>query len=241
MWEISLIVQAKNAKYLEIIENKIKSLTKFKVHSALHNNAGSSTLSLATEKPEIELINLLKILIAEAIIFIEKEDLIKKKVDFKNTQQIGVGAFIKALVLFDFEADKNEIICSLELNKTIDLHAFFNFRLRALKKKWLELLNLVNQNNGLIGGADILLEMLVENLSFSDKNIFIEKSCDEFVLLDEEGKKIQEGISGIIFDEIELVTNLIILAPKKIKILCKSDISKETMNLIGYIFGNRVK
>jgi len=242
MWEISLNLQTKNEKFLEIIENKVKSLEKFKVHSALSRNSGVSTLSLATDKPELELINLLKSLIAEAIIFIEKEALIKKESNLKNVTKTSFGAFIKALVLFDFEADKKEIMCSLDLTKNLDLNAFFNFRLRSLKKKWLELINLTNQNNGFIGGADVLLEMLVDNLEVSDRKVFVEKVSQEFILLDEEGKKIEEEkLSKSIFDEIELVTSLIILAPKKINVLCKNDISKETMNLINYIFAGRVK
>lgn len=242
MWEISLIIQTKNEKFLEIIEKKVKSFKDIKVHSALSKNLGLSTLSIATEKPELILIDNLKILIAETIILTEKETLIKKEVDFKNITKTTYGAFIKALVLFDFEADKNEIICSLDLTKNIDLHSFYSFKLKNLKKKWLELIKLTNQNNGFIGGADILLEMLVDSLEVSDRKVFVEKVGGRFVLLDEEGKEIKEKrLSKSIFDEIELVTNLIILAPKSIKILCKYDITKETMNLINYIFNGRVK
>lgn len=242
MWEISLNVQTKNEKFLEIIEKKVKSLDKIKVHSALSRNLGVSMLSLATEKPELELINILKSLIAETIIFIEKEALIRKESNLKNVTKTSFGAFIKALVLFDFDADKKEIMCSLDLNKNLDLHAFFNFRLRPLKKKWQELIQLTNQNNGFIGGADVLLEMLVDNLEVSDRKVFVEKVRSKFILLDEEGREIKgDRVSSNIFDEIELVTNLIILAPKTIKILCKYDITKETMNLINYIFAGRVK
>ena len=62
-----------------------------------------------------------------------------------------------------------------------------------------------------------------------------------FEFYDENGDRCKDAfLTKKITDEAELITNLILLSPKKIKLMCKDKLTKESLNLINYIFSNKL-
>ncbi len=242
MWEISISCNSKFKSHLYFISSALDTYKDVKIYKAVSTKNGLTTLSLATKKEDRLLIDFLKDKIADAIIFIEKEEYIKKHSKFKLVSSTCKSAFKKALVLFDFEEDKEYTLRKLSLDKNINLHAFFQFRLQQLKKKWAELVLITNQENSLLGGADVLLGFLIESIKPTDRKVFVDTKNKNYVLLNEAGEIIRERyISENISDEVDLVTNLIVLSPLRINILCKNNITSETYNLLNCIFSGRVK
>ncbi len=241
MWEISLIIQTKYKRYLQVLEEKLKiEFDSNKIQSAFYDGKENSTLSLAIKEPTYKFKKTLKKLIAEIVLLTEKENIILNNIKHHNKDITSKSVFVKTLVLFDFEEEKKEIENLIELSKRIDLHAFFNFRLMHLKNKWLDLVNLANKDDSVVSNAEVLLEILVESLTPSGRIVIVEYDKG-FELYDENGKKCDESfLSSEINDEVELITNLILLSPKKIKIMCKEKISAESLNLINYIFSNKL-
>lgn len=242
MWELSISCNSKFSSHLNYIFSTLDKLKGVKIYKALSEKDNVSTLSIATHKKENEVVDLVKDKIAEAIIYIEKDKYITAHSNLKMRASAGKKTFKKALVLFDFDDDKSLILEQLTLDKNINLHAFYQFRLRHLKKKWEDLVTITNQENSLLGGTDVLLGFLIESIKPTDRKVFVDKNTKNFILLNEAGEQIDEGfVSKNITDEVDLVTNLIVLSPRKINILCKDNISKETYNLINYIFNGKVK
>ena len=241
MWEISLIIQTKYKKYLMVLEEKLKiEFGENKIQSAFYDSKDNSILSIAIDNPTYKFKKTLKKLIAEIILITEKEEIIMNNIKSPTSEQTSNSVFIKTLVLFDFEEEKREIESLLELSKKIDLHAFFNFRLSKLKNKWFELVNLANRDDSIISNAEVLLEVLVESIAPSGR-IIIVKYDKGFEFYDENGDRCKDAfLTKKITDEAELITNLILLSPKKIKLMCKDKLTKESLNLINYIFSNKL-
>lgn len=242
MWEISISCNSKFKNHLNFISDALDTYKDVKIYKATSTKHGLTTLSVATKKEDRLFISFLKDKIADAIIFIEKDEYIKKHSQFKLVSSTSKNAFKKALLLFGFEEDKDYILNKLNLNNNINIHAFFQFRLQHLKRKWEELVIITNQEDTLFGGTDVLLGFLIESIKPTDRKVFVDIKNKNFVLLNEAGEVIRERfVSDNITDEVDLVTNLIVLSPLKINILCKNNITSETYNLLNCIFNGRVK
>lgn len=245
MWEISIISSSKNRHYLFNIKKNLSA--KFKNSGLLcvcEKINDNHILSIACSSKIQEIQNYLKEVLAERIVLIFKEDFLNKMIIMENVSETCKSAFIKALMCFDFENDVNIVFDELNINSNINLEAFYKFRLGKLRNKWNDLINATSYDSMYLNNYEIFLEFLkflIESIKPTFKEINVYFKDNYYVLLDENGKRIVcNEASKVYKDEISLVTDLIMLAPLKIKFYC-GNVSRDTQKLISYIFDGRVQ
>lgn len=242
MWEISIEMPLKFKRYLVNIENnlleKYKDLGLFMALAKKHN---SYVLSIALNNPNNKYKQDLKYQIAEAIVLSEKEDFFKTYFDCDYLSLSCRNAFINALVMFNLEEEIEDVSNLINIETNMITHAFFVFRLKDVLIKWKELLYVSSQQI-LYDTPEILFEFLkflVSSINSKHEKVAVVKENKKFLINDEKNKKIENDKIIDATDEVELVTNLIILSPKQIIIDIKL-ISNEVVSLLKYIFEERL-
>lgn len=242
MWEITLFSKLKYKKYFEYIKESLENNLQEKSLFALAKNGNTVVISIASESKDEKTLDYIKNLIAEVIVLIEKEEFLKSKLVLENLSGVCKMALIKALVLFDIEDDIAVTKKHINLNTNIDLHAFFIFRLKELQKKWKHLVFLTSNDSFYENNVEILLEFLrflIESLPFNKEVVTVSKQDKKFCVCYKTTSAKSKMLRDTIGNEIDLVTTLISLSPKKIY-LKDINLSEETFNMIKYIFNQRV-
>lgn len=242
MWEISIEMPIKFKRYLVNIENYL--LEKYKdlgIFMALAKKQNSFVLSLAVNLPNNKFKQDIKLQISETIILSEKEDFFKTKFNCENLSDSCKDAFINALIMFNFEEEILYVSSLLDIDKNVITHAFFVFKLKELMLKWQELLYISSQQI-LYNTPEILFEFLrflVSNINSKYEKVEIVKRDKKYLINDDKNNTIKNDKIIDATDEIELITNLIILSPKQIIIDIKL-VSNEMVSLLKYIFDERL-
>lgn len=167
-----------------------------------------------------------------------KERFLDEKLIMPTQEIISKTAFKKALISFDKETDFYIVSKNLDLNKNLYIDSFYNFKLKALKNKWEELVVLANENSDYLVSRDAffdLLKFLIDNLEIGREEVDIFE--------DENGYSItsQEPILDFECEKLskeKLVSSIIEICPKKINFFCRSD--DTTANFLSKIFDKRV-
>lgn len=244
MWEISITLKPKNRHYL--VELKKKLIENFKKNGIIcvcEKVDNQFVLSVACFERIDEVKAFLKQLISEIIVIISKEEFMNKHIDMSNISETCRMAFIKALVYFDYENDVKMLEGKIEIDSNINIEAYSKFRCEELKKKWLELIDATSCNSMGLNNYEIFLDFLkflIESIKPAFKEINVYFRNNFFIMLDQDGNKINNSCSKFYKDEFGLVTDLIMLAPEKINFFCEN-LSLETKRLISYIFDGRIK
>lgn len=157
------------------------------------------------------------------------------------------------MIAFDRETDKYLIAHNLKIEKDIYLDSFYNFRLKSLKNKWSELIKLANENASYLLCNDTfidLLKFLIENIEISNALVNVVKKQESFFICDEKFNQINTKDEGLCLlknygkpqneAEIDLITSLIALSPKRINVYCDKNENNSTLSLISQLFGHRV-
>lgn len=194
-----------------------------------------------------EIIKTIKTKIAENILLYYKKDYIISRLNFNKNSNIKMQVFLKALVCFDSEIDKEIILNRLEnINKNIVVESFINFKVNFLKRKWNELIDLANDNAIYLTSEDTfneLIKFLISNLEnrIGAVNIFNKNNC--YFLCDVNGSVIDDFLcenSGR-YDDEKLLTNLIALNPEKIIIHEKNLVEDKLLNNLYEYFSSRIE
>lgn len=162
-----------------------------------------------------------------------KENFLKDNLCLPSHEKISLMAFKKALMNFDRETDLYIISKNLELKSTLNLDSFYEFKLKALRDKWGELVLLANENSEYLIGDEAfydLLKFLVDNLEIRENEISVfEKENGYSIMADECFESLNNEA---------LVSTLIELSPKKINFYC--DKEDATVNFLTKIFSERI-
>ena len=149
----------------------------------------------------------------------------------------------ETLFHFDEDYDKSIIRQILQLNESLNILGFFNFKLLDLKTKWQQLINLIKNNAEVLNSYVINLDLTRYLLNELDNNIdkvCLFTECNKYFLKTTKGE-------NIIFKKInfskkqtfkEVLKSLVMLSPKNI-ILC-SDINKEELNIFKDVFYDKI-
>ena len=163
-----------------------------------------------------------------------KENFLKDNLCLPSHEKISLMAFKKALMNFDRETDLYIISKNLELKSTLNLDSFYEFKLKALRDKWGELVLLANENSEYLIGDEAfydLLKFLVDNLEIRENEISVfEKENGYSIMADECFESLNNEA---------LVSTLIELSPKKINFYC--DKEDATVNFLTKIFSEPIK
>lgn len=245
MWEISITIKPKNRHYLvELKKNLIAKFKKNGIICVCEKVDNQYVLSIASFEHIDEVKAYVKQLLLEIIVLTTKEEFMNKNIVMDNVSETCRMAFIKALMYFDYENDLKMIENMLSMESNINIDAFGKFKCGELKNKWAELIDATSYNSVHSSNYEIFLDFLrflIESIKPSFKEINVYYRNNLFIMLDEKGKRItKNNCSRFYKDEFGLVTDLIMLAPKKINFFCEN-ISVETKKLISYIFGSRIE
>lgn len=246
MWEYSITFE--DEKSSEFFKKELNKIIK------KHNGIITGLYSLNCYKiliavPIIErfkIHNIIKEKIAESILLFFKKKFILSGLDFEINKTIEMSVFIKSLIVFDSDIDKEIIIERLKFDNNLIVNSFLNFKLGFLKHKWKELISLANDNAMYLLSRDSFLELikfLISNLENRQYvvNIFSKENC--YLLCDVEGNSIKDFLleKNIIYDDSSLLTSLVALNPQKIIIHCNSFIKDRLLKNLYEFFSNRIE
>lgn len=240
MWEFSISVNSNEIEIAKFLYQTIKQQTQ-ELGSVVtcYEEGGRIFVLIACPKTEqSRSCVVVQRCIIKVVCGIFKERFLTENLHLPMQENIGMTAFKKALLNFDKETDFYIISKNLDLNKNLYLDSFYNFKLKALKSKWEELVSLANENSDYLVSPDAffdLLKFLIDNLEIGRDEIS--------VFQDENGYCITSKEPIVDFDceklsKEKLVSSLIEICPKKINFFCKSD--EETAGFLSKIFEERV-
>ncbi|MDY3659258.1 MAG: sporulation protein YtxC [Eubacteriales bacterium] len=252
MFEFQVSVSEDNAKVAKQIFLDLKKVsddlkmvvTSYSEHNKIFVVVGCDEI----EKPRLNFI--LGDIISDAISTFYKMEYIDENLRVPISNVVNISAFKKALVAFDRETDKYIITRVLKFEREVNLDALYNFRLKSLRSKWQEIIKLANDNASYLLCNDTfvdLLKFLIDNIEISRGLVNVVKEEERYKLCDENFNEISRSDCPLscleeIDDggEINLITSLIALSPKKINVYCNAFENSPTLTLISQIFENRI-
>ncbi len=242
MWELNISVDNNKSDSLTGIEGRIRPFVRpGKGIMILDRERGRTYLSIACEEDLCERLQReLREAVSDAITVDFKEKFLLRHSRLPKANKINYNAFLKALVAFDREWDRELVLKNLVYKDELLLDGFYNFRLKELREKWQEVCDLANQNSGYLEYHETFLELLrflVQTIDTKEKHITIVKEKDEYGFLNADGKAVNRQklkLDRTITDE-TLLPNLITVAPKEIRLL-NCQIPDYVKNLMSCIF-----
>lgn len=233
MWEFCLTTCKLDVARF-IFQSMKEELDGYQTVLTCYEKYGSFNIMFACPMEEqTRLTNILEKNIIKVICSYYKEGFLKENLCLPSHEKISLMAFKKALMNFDRETDLYIISKNLELKSTLNLDSFYDFKLKALRDKWGELVLLANENSDYLIGDDAfydLLKFLVDNLEIKENEISVfEKENGYSIMADE----CFESLSNE-----ALVSTLIELSPKKINFYC--DKENSTVSFLTKIFSERI-
>ena len=97
-----------------------------------------------------------------------KTEYVVEKLKFKTKNNMKACALVKALVNFDMQSDNKVIRYKLKLKNELNVYSFYKFCLGDLRDKWLQLIEITNQNIGFLGFDETYIDIvrfLVDGIS----------------------------------------------------------------------------
>jgi len=157
------------------------------------------------------------------------------------TDDKSLNSFIlSSLIIINLEDEVNYSEAYTTLSKVINIRSFVFFKLHNIIDMWIKEIEFYNYSFGDIHKEEFYLEFLrfiAQNLTGKFDIMFLEDSIDTMLILDKKRNKIKTISKQ---DEIGVIVNLIMLAPKKIIINCIDKLSHKVASLITYIFQDKV-
>lgn len=161
----------------------------------------------------------------------------------KSFDDISNEAFLQALLYFDRETDRYLVSKYLQLENQINIDGFFNFKLKVLREKWLELVEIANDNQIYLYSDDTFMELikfLVDNIEYKSEVVNIVEQNKKYVITDSDFEEIDLNCQCD-DDDKNLISSLISLCPKNINIYCSDIIPNKLTKLICCLFEKRVR
>ena len=236
MWEITLVGKPKDLEYFLELKDYLKNLIKNDIIIVLSfENSLICSIALSNESK----LSIVKRKIIEMIIKIVKTDFYLEKLKFFTADKSLNSFVLSSLIYVNLQDEVDFASKVADIAKYIDIRSFVYFRLHRLIDVWENEVEYYNYNFG-NNQEELYLEILkflASNSNAKQDIMYIEESSHDMILLDKQKKELK-SIPKI--DEIGILVQLIMLAPKKIIINCIGSLSQKVTNLISYIFEDRV-
>lgn len=246
MWEYSITFE--NEEYAKYLKNSLNEI--IKSHNGVITTLSQNNLiKVLIAVPIIErfkIHNLIREKVAENILLNYKKDFIISKLEFDiNHQNLNMQIFLKALVVFDSDTDKEIIMERMKFDSNLVVNSFINFKLSFLKRKWKELIDLANDNSMYLlnnDSFDELIKFLISNLEYRYHTINIFSKQDCYMLYDTTGAVVDDFLidKNIVYDDNHLLTSLVALNPEKIVVHCNTFVKDKLLKTLYDYFSNRV-
>ena len=179
-------------------------------------------------------------MLSETIVDIYKMQYFIKTINLNFLPVEQKEVILKALVLFDIETDIYFVLTSIENLHTIILKSFDYFILKKIKHKWKESAIITNLNGSYLLNYDVFIEFLkflISSIQPKTPVVNLKSDLKKFLIFD--GNNLVTSRVDL-KDELGLITNLILLAPKNINIHCIDKVNNKTFKTLYYLFDKKI-
>ena len=245
MWEFCINLPDKNIESSKRIYLALKEFCKnYNGVVTTYERCGNiSILSSCENCDSSRLKHFIENLIADVICEDYKLNFLKANLSLTGLDEISKKAFMQALVSFDKDSDKYLVENQLILTSSIDLDAFYYFKLSMLRDKWQELANIANDNKAYLSSNDTLVELLkflVDNLELKNDTINLMQEKNQIIFYDTNFNELKKN--DMLEKDIDstIISSLISLAPKYVNIYCGQSFNSNLVKLLKQIFDKRI-
>ena len=238
MWEYSINVNNSNRNIINFLYSSLKKFL-FECNGlvALNEEKNYSSILIGVEeKYKEKLQSFLSKCITKSICSFYKLEFLNKNLIIPSNEEVLGLAFKRAMINFDKETDYYIISRNIEFDKEIYLDSFYNFKLKKLQDKWIELINLANENREFLLDRYALLDLLkflIDNIDIATEEIDIVENEEGYRIFTSKEEEILE-----IKNKEDLISSVIDLSPQKMNIYCQD--SNKAIDLLSFMYEKRV-
>lgn len=245
MWEFAIFIDKSKKSIAKSIYNKIKSFSGCCDNIvSYHENQDEICVPCACNDFEkFRYKSFLEEVLIEVFCENYKKQFLIDNLVVKTCDDISNEAFLQALLYFDRETDRYLISKYLQIENQINIDGFFNFKLKVLREKWLELVEIANDNQIYLYSDDTFIELikfLVDNIEYKSDVVNIVEQNKKYVITNSDFEEIDLNEQCEDKDK-SLISSLISLCPKNINIYCSDIMPNKVTKLICSLFEKRVK
>lgn len=245
MWEFCINMSDKNITASKKIYLALKDFCKeYNGIVTTYERCGNISILVSAENcDENRYKHFIANLISDIICDDYKLAFLKENLSLPNLDSISKNAFMQALLSFDKEADKYIIQKFLTLEKSIDIEAFYYFRLSPLREKWKELVQIANDNKAYLSSNETLVELLkflVNNLELKNETINLMQDNDKVCFYDTNFKLLKTNDASDKDIDSTIISYLISFAPKYVNIYKQDNFNSALIKLLKQIFDKRI-
>ncbi|MCL2177568.1 MAG: putative sporulation protein YtxC [Firmicutes bacterium] len=265
--QTKICIDSNKSVYLDYIKNYLENNTRKLLVKKSETNGRTCLLVYGSDKTNAVLLKLIKEAIADVCCTFYKYNFLSSKLNLQAKSSLEKATFLKALICFDRDGDIEEINKLLKVTEkdTLQLDAFINFKLKELKNRWLDIIQLTNENIRYLSCPDTfteLLKYLINTNKAKHDEVHIVQKEDRVFVCDSKLNSLTEGqtISGYVLGEINnyycngerkdalkisdfegnVIMSLINLSPKKIVIHENALVSNREYKMIKNLFLDRI-
>ena len=247
MFELTISTSKQKVKDINFIISKLRPcLKQIKGILVCEEIDGRVKLALAVHESKKDMfLGAIFDIIAEAIVISYKEEYLQNNISMKNLNEVTNAVFIKALVMFDKDNEKDIVKNKLTASGEIVIDSFYLFRLWDLEKKWSDLCRVIKDNSSYLQIEGTLFEMLrflimSNNILFGE--LHLHKGEKTIYAHGKDGKEVfsvsyREKDNG---SKIGVISELLSLSPEKI-IIHNDIVDNELSSYIESLFDGRVR
>ena len=236
MWEITIKGKPSDIVYFLELKNTLKDLFKKDILVVITFEK-DLLCSVATINSNI--ISHSKRIVWETIIKIVKIEYMQENLNC-FTQDKSLNSFLLSnLIMLDIKDEIEYAIQTVKLSKILSIRSFIYFKLHNFIELWKREVDYLNKHFSGENEENYLgfLKFLANNSSPKSDIMYLQQNKSEMLLLDKKGKKLKILEKN---DDIGIIANLVMYAPKKLIINCIDSLSQKVSSLISYIFEDRV-
>lgn len=158
-----------------------------------------------------------------------------------NKNNFYQNVLVNTICIFDNEYDKQIVSRVVDVDKTLCIDGYYNFRLGAIKKKWQEITKLVSDNFYVLSDNTMIVEFLqylLESTPSKVKQLSVSIDGDSFVLYGNGDKVISPTLSLAkrTSCEEEVMLNVLFLKPQTVKIYHSDSLSRDFCEMLNALF-----
>ncbi|MCI5497898.1 MAG: hypothetical protein MR412_04870 [Firmicutes bacterium] len=236
MWEITLLGNASDIVYYLELKNTLK------------RNFGNDVLAVITfEKAlviSIAVLNKAKIakaknLVMQTIIRIVKVEYMQNNLKcFCNDKSLN-SFLLSNIITLDMKDEVKYALQVAKLSSIVNIRSFVLFKLHNFIDLWEREIAYLNAQFSSREDDKYLdlLKFIANNNSSKWDILYLETTKDQMFLLDKKRNTLK---AVCIDDEVGIIANLVMFAPKKLIINCSHLLSDKVSNLIAYIFEDKI-
>ena len=227
MWKYNIVVPKEYGIIVYRLKSILKNnLSKYRHAQAILEESDKYKYCLIVEEDvenhvKAEVLSYL----VDNIIYFYKKDYILKNLKFDYNNIKNFTYFLKALICFDYQLDKEIILDKIIHSSTVYIDSLFNFGIKKLKDKWYELVLLANENYFYINNDETfvqLIKFLMSNIDYRVNTVNVYYKDNRYQFFDQNNNYINDYLLDYPSnDDNFLINSLISLSPKKIKIHCE--------------------